>query len=139
MEKWICPECNESIEPQFDTCWNCSFNNRDKANKSKSVDENISMHANEGKIEDKKIGKLSIKYRSLRNFQSIMWFLYFLLCISMIWSFIYTLDKIPVLTISSFSVLLFSYLLTIFVVLYFVMTISKIINFLFDLDDKNNE
>jgi len=23
--KWICPHCNESLEKQFDVCWNCGY------------------------------------------------------------------------------------------------------------------
>src|SRR5688500_17848365 len=25
-ESWQCPTCNESLEPQFSTCWNCGTN-----------------------------------------------------------------------------------------------------------------
>ena len=120
---WECPKCKISIEPQFDTCWKCSFDNRPE---------------DEKKRDEVKESGLSAKYQSLRLFQTLMWFGFFIFAASMLFGFLGTIanfsmggEMIFYMSISAIVTLMISY--------YSTKMFSNIIDFLFDLDEKNNK
>ena len=118
---WQCKQCNEKIEDTFDSCWNCGY---DKAGK-----EIISESFTETKNETKKYLALSYKYGILRTFQSLLWFILFLSVIGGIWLLIGSINVIS-------SWILFLYSLFLLVEMFSVFCGIKVIDFLFELDEK---
>jgi len=120
---WECPKCKISIEPQFDTCWKCSFDNRPE---------------DEKKRDEIKESGLSAKYQSLRLFQTFIWFLFFISAATILFSLLGAIAKfsmggdiIFIISVLAIVILMITY--------YGTKMSSKMIDFLFDLDEKNNK
>ncbi len=86
---WICEECNEENELNFDTCWNCqTFSEKDS---KKAADIQIELKENDVKqeTEDDEINALKEKiYHALRSYKLIIYplalIIVFIICASII-------------------------------------------------------
>ena len=57
-KNWKCPKCSESLESQFNACWNCGFEDKDKKNKAVVLDKDtIPIYVEK----NKKIKKINSK------------------------------------------------------------------------------
>ena len=121
---WQCKQCDEKIEDTFDSCWNCGY---DKAGK-----EIISESFTETKNETKKYLALSYKYGILRTFQTLLWFILFISVISQVWYLFNFIDELS-------GLLLFVYPLLFIVEIFMFFCGIKIIDFIFELDEKFSE
>ena len=65
-KNWVCKECSEKIDKEFDTCWNCGYSIIDKSNSSEwdynDINEN---EINEGIYSDIKDFKGLHSYRGV--------------------------------------------------------------------------
>ena len=122
-KEWICPECNEMSESQFDACWKCGYSN--------SKNENI-KNENEASLEFR---ELSYKYDSLHTFKLLIWLIHGIGAVAL--SICLFLIISPHDLFSNLAVLIIS--IIIFYIFYYISNaIGQIINFLFDLDKKGD-
>jgi len=62
-KSWVCKECSEKIDKEFDTCWNCGYSIIDKSNSNDNLDK-------EKFLKDKKVIDEEI-YGSINNFENL--------------------------------------------------------------------
>ena len=142
---WICESCKKEIEEQFDACWNCGSvksgnrKSNDKNDKISSDLSTLSETADENKTGNEQ--PLSQKYYVLKPYKGLAYLM-------MIVSTMYTIYSINHLIEASKAMkeygggasmdnaiiaLVITYIITMFTL----YCLTKIIDFLFDLDRKN--
>ncbi len=131
---WICKNCNEKCEDQFDTCWNCGRDNPEPSNQ-----DNDAEQEKEQKIESEELS-LSEKYITLKIYKVICYILIFLSTGLTIYIVSEQLDAQEILKQYDADNVILNYTIIITLVIYLVGAFSlychtRIINFLFVLND----
>ena len=128
MSDWICPICQTEIGSNFDACWNCGHEDKDKIKPKKlKIEEEVIFHVEDNE-KHKKLKGLALRYKSLLYFKLFLWVLY-------IFSLLGNLYILTSGTRESFILGLLNILLTTI----FIFSLTNIINFLFDLDRKTDK
>ncbi|SVB06794.1 uncharacterized protein METZ01_LOCUS159648 [marine metagenome] len=129
---WICKQCEEKIEDSFDTCWNCGYEKTGKEIISESFEETKKETSFEKtKKETKKYLTLSYKYGILRFYQILLTIFIILTIISGI---IVLINNNDLPTGWTFLIICLVFIIGIFGMYCGI----KIIDFLFELDEKND-
>ena len=129
---WICKQCDEKLEDSFDTCWNCGYEKTGKEIISEPFEETKKETSFEKtKKETKKYLTLSYKYGILRFYQILLKIFIILTIIGGIIVLILNNDSL-------FGGTFLIYCLVFIIGIFGMYCGIKIIDFLFELDEKND-
>ena len=136
MMMWICKNCNEKCEDQFDACWNCGCDNPEPSNRHNGAEQEKEQKIESGEL------SLSEKYGILKNYKVICYIMIFLSTGLTIYSVLKQLDAQEAYNQLGADIGILNYTILSTLVIYVVGAFSlycltSIINFLFELDDLN--
>ena len=134
-KNWICNDCSEEVEEQFDTCWNCGYSFDKNYIESEQSKEKFQTKKNE--IEDSDSIE---KFNSLKTYGGLLSIGLLISVVSMLFGVMFLISKIDNIGIDNISFFKFMSL-GIFVIvgllyIFILYCQTLIIDFLFYLDNK---